>query len=686
MAECLKSFMETEGFDHEVIASFFSEFSNGKINWNNKISLMKRLITWIVSVDKALLIDNYVRTYSICYIIRSAAIISALFHDISYPICFFLNMRRRVGQYLPAMNVFTNNVEADIDRIVSILQPSLLFTLVSESEIRANLAKNQKKYDHGVFSSIALLLSYYESGRIHQLSIDKQIALELASLAIYNHNFSYYINDPDKKDYYRPVFQQNPISYLLKICDDMQEWDRRYFELSEENEFTFCPTCLSPIVRIKKYNDGEKVTNMFCACDKKTYKNSQPFPARNMYIVTTCKTLDVLKTKSSDLIFKLNYSLLHLLYMSYISTSYSVYRTKELSKLKVLLLNQKFFDNDQDKNKIKNIYIDYTMSNNPVFLKAAIVLEYILKVLSLKENKISEKKFIINKECFKLLNIFFDEIKNEMESADFSGCDENQFYETFEDKVIGLLKNKILRAFKSYKKRVFNFWICSIFVEIYKQNDGKLWEFFCREFYRYYPVSNIDEIKSSKWDDLSKHINDVIKENCCKVLVKNIMDIGEPSSLLNDKQKDYRKNFINMLEKKMLFYLELAGFILQSKIDASKLPNKDDFIKYMCSLKPCEKPQSVFGELINDLLHDSYENLINQVDFNTNFDTIKYRKQYLQKKKLSHTVEEYCNSLNWYEDNSKSYTDFIFKNLDYHSDLGVFEILGNKIWMNKDKK
>ena len=85
----------------------------------------------------------YVRCYSLEYIIRSAGMISALFHDISYPLCFYMQMQKRIGEYLPSMNAFTHTAEADLDRILSLLQPSLLYTLVGGDELRDFLKKHQ---------------------------------------------------------------------------------------------------------------------------------------------------------------------------------------------------------------------------------------------------------------------------------------------------------------------------------------------------------------------------------------------------------------------------------------------------------------------------------------------------------------------------------------------------------------
>ena len=695
----LISFFENENFiefNYEVRVSFF-EFFSIKINSDGEISFsddevsfsIEKLKVWIESISEEVLINSYVKTYTIYYIVRSSAMISALFHDISYPVCFFFNIRRRVGQYLPAMNAFTHNVEADIDRIVSLLQPSLLFVLVSESEIRAKLSKNQKKYDHGVFSAIALLLSFYESGRIHQLSIDKQIAIELAALAIYNHNFSYYINDTGKKEYYRPVFQQNPISYLLKICDDMQEWDRRYFELSEKNSFTYCPVCLSPIIKIKEYDDKNEIReNLLCGCKGKKYAGAQFFPSRNMYIVTTCEEIDINSNKKdsfSDLIFSLNYNLLDLLYMSQISTSYSVYRSKELGKLKTLLLNQRYYDERNSKDKIDNIYLEYTMSNNPIFLKSKIILFYLLKVCEFSSNDICKNIDKIKTTVFEDFYNYVNELKNSLLTINFACIDSNQFYETFELETHEVLKKYVQNEQEFNEKQLFLLWFHSLLYDIDSSQNGILWDLFCETFNREYACvdskSYFDSVKKSTWDKYLDSFKTKIQETCSEILIRNILNDVSDELLFTEEQEKQRTNLIKSLKRKTCFYLELAKYIMKSMYDVSLLPQEKDFVGAMFSLEftPYEDKNSEFYDLINDLLNDVYRIISNQVNLYDDFDVSKYKTQYLPQKKMSHVVEKYCNAINWYGYNSESYINFVLSNLDYHSDLIIFEVLGNKI-------
>lgn len=330
----------------------------------------------IIGLDKLYFERNLLR-----YILRSAAIMAALFHDVSYPLCHFRKIQNRISEYLPSMNQFIHNSGIDYDRIISTIQPSLLCMLVSSNELKKGLDVDKGgKYDHGIYSAITFLLSFYEGGRIHDLSLDKQIAVELAALAIYNHNFNYRLTESFKSQkelpYFRPIFTQNPISCLLKLCDELQEWDRRYFELSDKEEHFFCEDCMYPIIKYRtNTSEYEWKTKYVCGCNN--HKNYKPlfFNRREMYIVTTCKSLDFEK-KNNNLIARINYDPLYLLRMVEVDTGYAKFRSKALMKLKKLFLNQRYYLNESSR-KIENIYVDYVMTANPLYLKAKILQRYI---------------------------------------------------------------------------------------------------------------------------------------------------------------------------------------------------------------------------------------------------------------------------------------------------------------------
>lgn len=661
---------------YQNITNFFND--NGGLNSPCDLStedIVNGLETCIKQIPENTLVKSYISDYSLAYIIRSASVISALFHDATYPLCFFMNIKRRIGQFLPSMNMFVHNTEADIDRIVSLLQSSLLFLLVSEKEIREKLSKNQEKYDHGVYSAIALLLSFYESGRINRLSIDKQIAIELAALAIYNHNFSYNIVKESAKEYYRPSFTQNPVSFLLKVCDEMQEWDRRYFELSKVDENIFCPNCGSPIIKYKEYENDKLIEKLICKCEDKKYTKSTFFPCRNMYTVTTCRDLNVISCRN-NLIFKLNYRLIDLLHMAQVSCSYAAYRSKELNNLKVLMLNQKYSSEDSLM-CIRNMYLDYTMSANPLYIKARILLDHIIMTLGFKktDNYIAICKKIENIILMSVMGCY-EEWKNCIDKAmtdiAFPSVD-------FVNSNLTFLVDK----FAAIDDSSLSLLLCLIFKEYSKILIPKI------------------KIIIESWTD--KYVNDSITDEDEESKTQSINFASQDfESLLKKSIEDhYTKNFNTIIlnyisnhfsgelsidssvQKKLRCYFRLAGHIACSLIGVGVV-NRDDFLKDILSeyRSPSDDNSKRFMIIVESLMKDIYDNIIsNQVNLYDDkiIDRRKYIHQYSSKSEIYQLIEQYINPMNWYASNPSEYKMFSNNNLDFHSDLLLFEVLGEKI-------
>lgn len=679
------------GFSPEAKEHFFDFFKvimdvNGKYSFKNPVSLEESTFyDWIDTESDEVLYLSYFKTYSISYIIRSAAMISALFHDISYPLCFFMNMQRRVGQYLPSMNAFTHNIEADIDRIVSVLEPSLLFVLVSESEIRSKLAKSQKKYDHGVFSAIALLLSFYESGRIHQLPIDKQLALELAALAIYNHNFSYYINDSDSTEYYRPVFTHDPISFILKICDDMQEWDRRYFELSERESFVFCPQCLSPIIKQKIYINNELNEKMVCRCKETMYHNSKFFSSRNMYTVTTCHSVDMFSVKQyeiQNLVCRLNYSLLDLLHMSQISCSYATYRAKELKKLKEILLNQCYYINKNDEGRFENIYLDYIMSSNPIFLKSKMLQMYILKKINLCISEDTDKEIMKHLDGIEELYFkFLDDIKKRTFTENHSfGSTNKDSFAVFTEEVKKKFKS-FLSKDSSKTQKACSFWLYQLlYGDVITDNAQLLYEAYESVYNSFFSGTRASIVTSdsSEWKEFCEDLKNIIDDSCIAVIINSM------SEHLNEikKNKNGCREFQEMMANKVGVYLNIAGYFMKLLVGHTT-PSKNEFKKQIkdSRFSLCKSGDKHFISVLDDLLDDVYSILSNQQNVYepAKIKIEKYKKQFIPDKKVVCSIEQYRNPLNWYGSECKNYNKFAEQNLDFYSDLILFEIIGKEI-------
>lgn len=320
-------------------------------------------------------------------LIYMAALMAALFHDIGYPEAYYMQTSRHIMDYIVNFHEL-NSGNGNIKKVYSLLQNSLLFRVVSFEEIENRIC-NVKKPDHGALSAIVFLLHFYENGAIYKLTPYKTAAVELAALAIYNHTNAYEISDKKKIncDSYRPCFSLNPISYLLRICDDMQEWDRIYFVISNKSNPIFCNKCKTPILgKRERDNDENIIVRYKCNCNSerqgkewdrfsRIFDGDSGFSYRRIYNVSVCDELRLSRYKINEsfgnkekLLIKLHYDPYKLLHVTYLNHTYAKSRIKELNSLK------KFFANQRE---IPQIYLDYFVTSNPVHIKVEILERYL---------------------------------------------------------------------------------------------------------------------------------------------------------------------------------------------------------------------------------------------------------------------------------------------------------------------
>lgn len=339
----------------------------------------KRIVELRVDSEEA-----YIKNVFCKYVVYATAMLSSLFHDMGYPICHFLSVRQRVSNYNPTMHMFTHNDIGSFDIISSKLSGSLLFTIVSIKEIQKAMMANEKgNYDHGAYSAIAFLMQFYDNGLIFTLPPEKQCAIELAAVAIYNHTRKYYVQNEDiATNYFQPVFHQNPISFMLRLCDDLQEWDRRYFEISTVSDIPFCKKCLLPSIPVSKRGEKEYI----CRCENnKNYINSSRrvyFRNRKLYLVSTSDfmTSEIIQTNEgkNTLYFSIHYDLYKLLNITRINCTYAEYRAEDLNDIKMLMKNQNFNILSSNALDFEYIYLNYFMSNNPIAIKIKILEKYLI--------------------------------------------------------------------------------------------------------------------------------------------------------------------------------------------------------------------------------------------------------------------------------------------------------------------
>ena len=325
-------------------------------------------------------------------IIYMSAYMAGLFHDIGYPTTYFQSLRRRISAFTPSMNPGNPTQDTLPGDIFSLLQNSLLFRLVPFEEIQTRVYKDS--IDHGTLSAIAFLLHFYENGVIFQLPPYQAAAVELAGLAIYNHTYVYSVSETGKKgaDDYRPRFMANPISYLLRLCDDLQEWDRVYFEISSYSNLITCSRCHTPIVGQRHGKENLRHHRYVCNCCSKdqigafsrTFDGELSFPYRRLYNIEVCDEVKVESItednldNTKDICFRLHYNPYKLLHIVYISPSYARYRIGKLNSLKSLMLYQ---------SGLPHMWLDYVVTANPIFLKTYLLEEYFEALLESNQEK-----------------------------------------------------------------------------------------------------------------------------------------------------------------------------------------------------------------------------------------------------------------------------------------------------------
>ena len=376
---------------------------------------------------------------------------SGLFHDIGYPMVHNMKENEDIINYIfDTYNL--NNYSTDFNKIKTLLQNTLLFRVVSSREIQRRMEVDM---DHGTVSAVIFLLHFYENGAIERLEPYKICAIELAALAIYNHTNRYsYIEDDNKLyDYEKNVFFQNPISHILRISDDLQEWGRVYFEITDKSNIIICNNCCSPIIKNKSKmlitsvgdQDIEKNISFNCNCRKKMGKQGDVYRAfkdegfryRRLYRVTTCENMKITRVddnENSDIAIYLNYNPFRLLHIAYLSPTYAKYRIKELIKTRRLMSMQ---------TTKERMYLYYFVTANIIAIKSEIIGKYITD----KEPDILNniKEYIKNgkneniENCINSINDSVDQIINSYIKKVLSGM---RLYE-FKNNLIEYLKHTI---------------------------------------------------------------------------------------------------------------------------------------------------------------------------------------------------------------------------------------------------
>ncbi len=298
------------------------------------------------------------------YLFHAVAVISALIHDIGYPIAFMLRITKNLHEFLPLSDAFLRLDDA-MPHLGEILQESLLYRTVDPREIADRI---NRKRDHGSISAVILLSQYYETGEIYHLSPIKRMAVELSALVVYNHTLKYDYMTGEKGERYRNLFCENPISYLFRLCDDLQEWGRVYFDISKRSNFLICSRCHMPATRIDEYGDDSQIYS--CGCGKDFVRKTK-LSYRKLMNISACDHLKIKnRLESQSMVITFGYDLVTLLQLSLYSPQFAKQRADDMYGIKRML---------EEQGELPRIYIDTFLTNNPIAIKVKCLERYLQK-------------------------------------------------------------------------------------------------------------------------------------------------------------------------------------------------------------------------------------------------------------------------------------------------------------------
>lgn len=142
---------------------------------------------------------------------------ASIFHDLGYPFCCIKRMYGKIEENYPYI-VERYGFHDDIWGIIHAIRKSLLYQVYQavgeEQKIREAFEKNR----HGFWGAINLLFHYEDLMRRRvEIEPNTFLAIHLAALAIFKHDFASEI-----------CFDEDSISFLLLLSDELQEWGRIY--------------------------------------------------------------------------------------------------------------------------------------------------------------------------------------------------------------------------------------------------------------------------------------------------------------------------------------------------------------------------------------------------------------------------------------------------------------------------
>lgn len=284
--------------------------------------------------------------------------IIALCHDLGYPIekASKINQQaKKIISHFGNMNFSELNYSFDIlntflvDKFLNIISSKADRTIKRTSiqtKYRDKFSKSLEDFKHGIFSSILLFknLTYfletdysqqdvklsYED--IRQFHIRKEILRAIAG-----HTCS--------KIYH---LELNTLSFLLILCDELQEWDRPNFD-EVKNKVTVS----EPEVILKEFS----MTNEQKVHIQLTYKESFDEKFRNHLVYGRYKTIHNLLRSAKDDVKRKNHNIVFIWDILFINKKFSLIFDSTLDPFKLLRVNEITIKSDKKFGNSKAIEI-----------------------------------------------------------------------------------------------------------------------------------------------------------------------------------------------------------------------------------------------------------------------------------------------------------------------------------------
>lgn len=302
-------------------------------------------------------------------IIYKSFILACVFHDMGYPLEYFVRKHDEIVNYLPFYKIISANTKTPFNELKAILSNSLLFKTINNNEIKSKYDNN----DHGAFSALAFLMFFYSSGSIHSMTPVDNYIINLAALAMYEHTNNY-----GEESSNRLIFYQNPISYLLRLCDDIQEWNRLSFSIDNKHNFLICEC--GGLINIDEDKKGNKyICNGKC---KRTFERTTILNYKKVNYLDYCEKIKIKQNLEDSISIDIMYNNMALLEIVYNDFESLQYRHEQLKKMNKMFVDQKY---------IPDITVTNNLTNNPVIITKNILAEAHIKIDLDKILKISIK-------------------------------------------------------------------------------------------------------------------------------------------------------------------------------------------------------------------------------------------------------------------------------------------------------